>query len=197
MDTSIPLPSAQMQEIYQLVEQVAVTNATVLITGETGVGKEIVACMIHSTSSRKGKPFKVVNCSAFPDNGLLQSELFGHERGAFTGATYQRLGMFEQADTGTLFLDEVGEMGQEVQAMFLRTLETQEFTRLGGDKTIRTDVRVIAATNKRLETAVKNKQFREDLYYRLNRFHIDVPPLRERREDISLLIDAFIAETEC
>ena len=194
MDTSISLPSAQMQEIYRLVEQVAVTNATVLITGETGVGKEIVACMVHGTSPRKGKPFKVVNCSAFPDNGLLQSELFGHERGAFTGATYQRLGMFEQADTGTLFLDEVGEMGQEVQAMFLRTLETQEFTRLGGDKTIRTDVRVIAATNKRLETAVKNKQFREDLYYRLNRFHIHVPPLRERREDISLLIDAFIAE---
>ena len=125
MYTSISLPSALMQRIYQQVEQVAQTKAVVLITGETGVGKEVIAQEIHNTSSRKHQPFKTVNCSAFPDNGLLQSELFGHERGAFTGATTQRAGMFEQADSGTLFLDEIGEMFFEVQSMFLRVLETQ------------------------------------------------------------------------
>ena len=195
-DKSLPiaLTSAAMQEIYHQVEQVAPIETTVLITGDTGVGKEIIAHKIHKVSLRKNKPFKVINCSAFPDNGLLQSELFGHEKGAFTGAIHQREGVFEQVDTGTLFLDEIGEMSPEVQAMFLRLLETQEFTRLGGNRTIRVDVRVFAATNKCLATAIKDKKFREDLYYRLNRFHIHIPPLRERREDILPLVDAFIAE---
>ena len=135
-DKSLPiaLTSAAMQEIYHQVEQVAPIETTVLITGDTGVGKEIIAHKIHKDSQRKDKPFKVINCSAFPDNGLLQSELFGHEKGAFTGAIHQRAGVFEQVDTGTLFLDEIGEMSPEVQAMFLRVLEIQEFTRLGGNR---------------------------------------------------------------
>ena len=190
----ITLTSAPMQNIYHQIDQVAQTDTTVLITGDTGVGKEIVAQKIHSASLRKGKPFKAVNCSAFLDNGLLQSELFGHEKGAFTGATRQRMGVFEQIDTGTLLLDEVSEMSAEVQAMFLRVLETQEFTRVGGNRTIKSDVRVVAATNKCLETAIKNNLFRDDLYYRLNHFPIHIPPLRERREDILPLVDAFISE---
>ena len=194
MDASICLPSAPMQQIYQQVDQVAPTKAIVLITGETGVGKEVIAQEIHNTSSRKDKPFKTVNCSAFPDNGLLQSELFGHERGAFTGATAQRAGLFEQADGGTLFLDEIGEMFFEVQSMFLRVLEIQAFTRLGGNKTVQADVRIIAATNQDLAAAVENGKFRRDLYYRLNGFSIHIPPLRNRREDILPLIDAFISE---
>ena len=190
----IALTSAPMRKIYDQIEQVAPTDTTVLITGDTGVGKEIVAHKIHNASLRKDRPFKIINCSAFPDNGLLQSELFGHEKGAFTGATHQRKGVFEQADTGTLFLDEVAEMSAEVQAMLLRVLETQEFTRVGGNRTIKADVRVLTATNKCLETGVKNKLFREDLYYRLNHFPIHIPPLRERREDIPPLVDAFISE---
>ena len=193
-DVPITLPSAAMQKIYQQVQQVAPTNATVLITGETGVGKEVIATTIHRLSSRNRKPFQATNCSTFPDNGMLQSALFGHEKGAFTGASAQRAGLFEQANKGTLFLDEIGEMSPEVQTMFLRVLETQEFTRLGGSKTVRTDVRVITATNKCLETAVANKKFREDLYYRLNHFHIHIPALRERREDIPCLIDTFISQ---
>ena len=152
----IILPSASMQKIYHKVAQVALTEVPVLITGDTGVGKEIIAHKIHSTSPRKDRPFKVINCSVFPENGLLQSEIFGHEKGAFTGATHQRKGLFEQADTGTLFLDEIGEMSGEVQVKFLRVLETQEFTRLGGNRNIRTNVRIIAATNKRLEPAPKD-----------------------------------------
>ena len=194
MDTSISLPSAPMQQIYQQVQQVAPTKAIVLITGETGVGKEIIAQGIHRTSSRRDKPFKTVNCGAFPDNGLLQSELFGHERGAFTGAASRRAGMFEQADGGTLFLDEIGEMFSEVQAMFLRVLETQAFTRLGGNKTVQADVRIITATNQDLAAAVENGKFRRDLYYRLNGFPIHIPPLCERREDISPLVTAFISQ---
>ena len=190
----IILKSAPMQEIYRLVEQVAPTKGAVLITGETGVGKEIIACKIHDSSPRRDKPFKAINCSALPDSGLLRSELFGHEKGAFTGATYRRIGLFEQADAGTLFLDEIGDMNPEVQAMLLRVLETQEFTRLGGNRTVKVDVRVITATNKCLETALKNDGFREDLYYRLNRFHIHIPPLRERRDDILPLVDTFITE---
>ena len=190
----ITLTSVPMQKIYDQLEQVAPTETTVLITGDTGVGKEIIADKIHNASLRKEKLFKAVNCSAFPDNGLLRSELFGHEKGAFTGATHQRKGVFEQVDTGTLLLDEVSEMSAEVQAMFLRVLETQEFTRVGGNRTIKTDVRVVAATNKCLITEIKNNTFREDLYYRLNHFPIDIPPLRERREDIPPLVDAFISE---
>lgn len=190
----ILLQSAQMRQIYQQVQQVAPTNAIVLITGETGVGKEIIAQAIHDTSVRHDRPFRVVNCSAFPENGLLQSELFGHEKGAFTGATAQRIGMFEHANGGTLFLDEIGEMPFEVQSMFLRVLEIQVFTRLGGNKNIETNVRIIAATNKDLAATVKSGAFRQDLYYRLNGFHIHIPPLRERREDIPLLVAAFVSE---
>ena len=190
----ITLPSVPMQQVYHRVAQVAPTEVPVLITGETGVGKEIIAHKIRSASSRKDRPFKVINCSVFPENGLLQSEIFGHEKGAFTGATQQRKGLFEQAHTGTLFLDEIGEMTGEVQVKFLRVLETQEFTRLGGNRNIRTNVRVIAATNKRLEPASKDNGFRNDLYYRLNLFRIHIPALREHREDIPPLVDAFLAE---
>ena len=190
----ITLPSVAMQRIYHKVAQVAPTEVPVLITGDTGVGKEIIAHKIHNESQRKDSPFKIINCSVFPDNGLLQSEIFGHEKGAFTGATHQRKGLFEQANSGTLFLDEIGEMSAEVQVKFLRLLETQEFTRLGGNTTIATDVRIIAATNKRLEQTPKNNGFRNDLYYRLNLFSIHIPPLRERREDIPPLINAFLSE---
>ena len=185
--------SAPMQTVLRQVAQVAPTKATVLITGETGVGKDVIAQAIHDSSPRKARPFKAVNCGAFYQD-LLQSELFGHERGAFTGATSQRRGVFEQADGGTLFLDEVGEMSPEVQVKFLRVLETQEFTRLGGEKNIKVDVRIIAATNINLATSVRQKKFRQDLYYRLNLFRIQIPPLRDRREDIPLFISAFISE---
>lgn len=190
----IILPSVAMQQIYDRIIQVGPTEIPVLITGDTGVGKEIIANKIHDASLRRTKPFKVINCSVFPDNGLLQSEIFGHERGAFTGATHQREGLFEQANTGTLFFDEIGEMSAEVQAKFLRVLEDQEFTRLGGNRIIKTDVRFIAATNKCLETAIKIKGFRDDLYYRLNLIRIHIPPLRKRPEDIQPLVDAFISE---
>ncbi len=185
--------SEPMRKVWHQVEQVAPTDATVLITGETGVGKEVVAQEIHKRSSRKDRLFKAVNCGVFYQD-LLQSELFGHEKGAFTGATSQRRGVFELADGGTLFLDEIGEMSPEVQVKFLRVLETQEFVRLGGEKSVKVDVRIIAATNVNLETFVKDKKFRQDLYYRLNLFHIQIPPLRDRREDIPLFVDAFISE---
>ena len=185
--------SAPMQVVLRQVAQVAPTKATVLITGETGVGKDVIAQAIHEGSPRKNRAFKAVNCGAFYQD-LLQSELFGHERGAFTGATSQRRGVFEQANGGTLFLDEVGEMSPEVQVKFLRVLETQEFTRLGGEKNIKVDVRIIAATNIDLATSVKQKRFRQDLYYRLNLFRIQIPPLRDRREDIPLFVSAFISE---
>ena len=185
--------SAPMQVVLRQVAQVAPTNATVLITGETGVGKDVIAQAIHESSPRKTRPFKAVNCGAFYQD-LLQSELFGHERGAFTGATNQRRGVFEQADGGTFFLDEVAEMSPEVQVKFLRVLETQEFTRLGGERDIKVDVRIIAATNVNLATSVRQKKFRQDLYYRLNLFRIQIPPLRDRREDIPLFVSAFIPE---
>ena len=176
-----------------MIRLVAPTNATVLIRGESGVGKELIANAIHNHSRRQDKPYRTINCGALYRE-LLESELFGHERGAFTGATTRKLGLFEQANGGTLLLDEVGEMGPETQVKFLRVLEGQEFTRLGGDKPIKTDVRIIAATNADLEEAVKNGKFRNDLYHRINRFPIRVPPLRERREDIPLLVSAFIKE---
>ena len=185
--------SAPMQAVLRQVEQVAPTRATVLITGETGVGKDVIAEAIHESSPRKNRAFKAVNCGAFYQD-LLQSELFGHEKGAFTGASNQRRGVFEQADGGTLFLDEVGEMSPEVQVKFLRILEKQEFTRFGGEKNIKVDVRIIAATNINLAKSVKDRKFRQDLYYRLNLFRIHIPPLRDRREDIPLFIDAFISE---
>ncbi len=185
--------SEPMQKVWHQVEQVAPTNSTVLITGETGVGKEVIAQEIHKRSPRKDKLFKAVNCGVFYQD-LLQSELFGHEKGAFTGATSQRRGLFELADGSTLFLDEIGEMSPEVQVKFLRVLETQEFTRLGGERNVHVNVRIIAATNINLEQSVKDKEFRQDLYYRLNLFHIQIPPLRDRREDIPLFVDAFISE---
>ncbi len=185
--------SKPMVDLFRLIRQVAPTNATVLITGESGVGKELIAKAIHNHSRRREKTFKAINCGALYRE-LLESELFGHERGAFTGAVSRKLGVFEQADGGTLFLDEIGEMGVETQIKFLRVLEEQEFTRLGGAQTIRVDVRMIAATNKDLEEAVKDKEFRIDLYHRINRFRLRVPPLRERREDIPLLVSAFIKE---
>ena len=185
--------SAPMQVVLRQVAQVAPTKATVLITGETGVGKDVIAQAIHENSPRKDKPFKAVNCGAFYKD-LLQSELFGHEKGSFTGATTQRRGVFEQADGGTLFLDEVAEMSPEVQVKFLRVLETQEFTRLGGERNIKVDVRIIAATNVDLAASVKQKKFRQDLYYRLNLFRIQIPPLRDRREDIPSFVSAFISE---
>ena len=189
----IQLPSAAMREVYEKVERFAEAEVPVLITGETGVGKEIIAREIHRTSARNGKPFIAVNCSTFPDNGLLESQIFGHEKGAFTDATYQRKGDFERADTGTLFFDEIGDMHIEAQPKFLRVLENQAFTRLGGTQTIRTDVRIVAATNKDIKALVAAKKFREDLYYRLALFEIRIPPLRERREDIPPLVDVFLS----
>ena len=185
--------SEPMQAVLRQVAQVAPTKVTVLITGETGVGKDVIAQAIHEGSPRKHRPFKAVNCGTFYQD-LLQSELFGHEKGAFTGATNQRRGVFEQANGGTLFLDEVGEMSTEVQVKFLRVLETQEFTRLGGERNIKVDVRIIAATNVDLAASVQQKKFRQDLYYRLNLFRIQIPPLRARREDIPLFVSAFIPE---
>ena len=190
---SIIAESAAMQAVLHQVTQVASTKATVLITGETGVGKDVIAEAIHENSPRKERPFKAVNCGAFYYD-LLQSELFGHEKGAFTGAISQRRGMFEQADSGTLFLNEVAEMSPEVQVKFLRVLEKQEFTRLGGEKNIKVDVRIIAATNVDLATAIKQKKFRQDLYYRLNLFRIHIPPLRDRPKDIQPLVNMFISK---
>ena len=184
--------SEQMQAVYRYVDQVAPTKATVLITGETGVGKEIIAQAIHESSPRKEGPFKIVNCGGIPTE-LIQSELFGHERGAFTSAIREHRGVFEQADRGTLFLDEVGEMPLEAQAHFLRVLEKQEFSPIGAEKTIKVDVRVIAATNLNLKTSVTQKKFREDLYYRLNLFRIQVPPLRNRRSDIPNLASGLVS----
>ena len=185
--------SKQMLELFRKIRLVAPTKATVLITGESGVGKELIAKAIHNHSPRRDNAYKPINCAAL-HRELLESELFGHERGAFTGATATKRGVFEQADGGTLFLDEIGEMALETQVKFLRVLEEHEFTRLGGDKTFHVDVRVIAATNKDLESAVQDYTFRADLYYRINRFPLPVPPLRERREDIPLLVTAFIRE---
>ena len=185
--------SESMQAVLRQVAQVAPTKVPVLITGETGVGKDVIAQAIHANSLRKNRPFKTVNCGAFYQD-LLHSELFGHEPGAFTGATSQRRGVFEQADGGTLFLDEIGEMSHEVQVTFLRILETQVFTRLGGETDIKVDVRIVAATNADLETKMLNGEFRQDLYERLSVFPIAIPPLRERREDIPALVKLFISE---
>ncbi len=181
----------KMQMIYKLIENVAPTDATVLIQGESGTGKELVARAIHQNSLRKDKPFVVINCSAYPAT-LLESELFGHEKGAFTGATRNRLGRFEQANRGTVFLDEIGEISTSAQIKFLRVLQTKKFERLGGDQTLTVDVRILAATNKDLLNEVKNSNFREDLYYRLNVIPIQLPPLRDRRNDIPLLALHFL-----
>jgi two-component system response regulator HydG len=181
----------QMQVIYKLIEDVAPTDATVLIQGESGTGKELVARAIHNQSLRKNKPFVVINCSAYPAT-LLESELFGHEKGSFTGAIRRKTGRFEQADGGTVFLDEIGEISPSAQIKLLRVLQSQKFERLGGEKTLTVNVRVLAATNKDLLQEVKNASFREDLYYRLNVIPIQLPPLKDRRNDIPLLAKHFL-----
>ncbi len=185
--------SDAMEEVLNLAGRVASSNATVLLRGESGTGKELVAKAIHYHSQRAGFPLIKVNCSALPET-LLESELFGHEKGAFTGAAAKRIGRFEAADKGTLFLDEIGELTPGMQIKLLRVLQEREFERLGGNQTIKTDVRVIAATNKDIEKALKDGSFREDLYYRLNVVSIVLPPLRERKEDIPGLIDHFVTK---
>src|SRR5687767_9588933 len=182
--------SPALRAVLEAVKRAAPTNATVMLLGESGVGKELVARTIHRNSSRAGQRFVQVNCAAIPEE-LIESELFGHEKGSFTGATEKQVGKFEQADRGTIFLDEVGDMSQKTQAKVLRVLQDQEVERLGSARTIKVDVRVIAATNKNLEEAIERGEFREDLFFRLNVIPIVVPPLRERREDIPLLVQHF------
>src|SRR6266481_8778127 len=183
--------SEPMQKVFKLIGQLAGSDATALITGESGTGKELVARAIYHHGNRSQQPFLAVNCAAIPEQ-LLESELFGHERGAFTGATNQRIGKFEQCNNGTIFLDEIGDMTPATQTKILRVLQSGTFERVGGNQPIEVDVRVIAATNKPLEQAVASRQFREDLFYRLNVVRIEVPPLRDRREDIRLLVNYFL-----
>ncbi len=183
--------SRGMQEVYDLIARVSQSDTTVLLVGESGVGKELVAHAIHYNSARAGKPFVKVNCAALPEN-ILESELFGHEKGAFTGAHAQRKGRFELADDGTIFLDEIGDLTPHMQIRLLRVLQEREFERVGGTETIRANVRVITATNRNLEEMIERGSFRQDLYYRLNVFPIHVPPLRERKTDILLLADFFV-----
>jgi transcriptional regulator with GAF, ATPase, and Fis domain len=184
--------SAAIRQILEQVKTVAPLDATVLILGETGTGKELIASAIHNLSPRRRNNFVRFNCAAVPA-GLLESDLFGHERGAFTGALTRKLGRFEVADKGTLFLDEIGDMPLEVQAKLLRVLQEQEFERLGSTQTQHVNVRVVAATNCNLTKMMADKQFRNDLYFRLNVFPITIPPLRERREDIGDLVNAFVS----
>ncbi|MFN2385168.1 MAG: sigma-54 interaction domain-containing protein, partial [Thermoanaerobaculia bacterium] len=185
--------SRAWKEALLQVGRVAPSDTTVLITGESGTGKEVISRMIHEGSPRSGKPFVAINCAALPEQ-LLESELFGYERGAFTGAVGTKVGRLEQAAGGTLFLDEITEMSAVVQAKFLRVLQEREFQRLGGTRTLKADVRVIAATNRDLAAAIASERFREDLYYRLNVFEIHVPPLRERPEDVLPLAEMFLEE---
>ena len=187
--------SPAMQKIYKLVGQVARSDAAVLLIGESGTGKELVARAIYANSSRAARPYVAINCAAIPD-ALLESELFGHERGAFTGALGQRIGKFERADGGTIFLDEIGDMPLALQAKLLRVLQNGEFQRVGGDQTLRTQVRVIAATNRDLAIMVKEKSFREDLFYRINVVQIQLPPLRDRPEDVLPLAEHFLRRAE-
>jgi two-component system nitrogen regulation response regulator NtrX len=183
--------SPEMQKIRRLIEQSAPSDSRILITGENGTGKELVAREIHRKSERSGRPFVEVNCAAIPDT-LLESELFGHEKGAFTSASYRRRGKFELADTGTLFLDEVADMSASAQAKVLRVIQEMKFERIGGEEQIEVDVRIIAATNKDIREEIRQGRFREDLYFRLNVIPIQVPPLRERKEDLRPLIDYFV-----
>jgi DNA-binding NtrC family response regulator len=185
--------SKGINDVYRMIENLKDSCATVLIQGESGTGKELVAQTIHQTSTRKNHPFVALNCGAIPAN-LIESELFGHERGAFTTAMYQRKGKFEIAHGGTLFLDEIGELDRELQVRLLRVLQEKEFQRVGGNRSYKTDVRIIAATSRDLKKAVQSGHFRDDLFYRLNVVPIHIPPLRERREDIPLLLDHFFKE---
>jgi len=183
--------SGALQKVLSLVSKVAPTDATVLITGETGTGKELVARAVHQRSRRSARAFVSVNCAAIP-HGLIASELFGHEKGSFTGAMRRRLGRFELAEGGTIFLDEVGELPAETQIALLRVLQEHEFERVGGTRSIQTNVRVIAATNRNLQAAIAAGTLRSDLFYRLQVFPIEIPPLRERREDIAVLVEYFL-----
>jgi len=185
--------SLEMQELVQVVQHVAPTDITVLITGESGVGKEVIAHAIHGASRRSKKAMVTVNCGAIPE-GIIESELFGHERGSFTGASSERKGYFELADGGTIFLDEIGELPLATQVKFLRILENGEFLRVGSSNARKVDVRVIAATNKDLEQEVRNGNFRQDLFYRLRSVNVRIPALRERKEDIPLLFEKFVEE---
>jgi Nif-specific regulatory protein len=183
--------SPKMKQVYNVIERISGSDVTVLVRGETGTGKELVAAAIHKRSSRKEEPFVKLNCAAISDN-LIESELFGHEKGAFTDAKEMRKGRFELADGGTLFLDEIGDISAPAQVKLLRVLQEREFERVGGSKTVKVNVRLVAATNRNLEQMVKEGKFREDLYYRLNVIPIDLPPLRERGEDIKLLVNFFL-----
>jgi two-component system NtrC family response regulator len=189
--THIVYGSPKMEEVMGLVARVAPSQTTILIRGESGTGKELIANAIHYASPRSAKPWVKMSCAAIPET-LLESELFGHERGAFTGATQRRIGRFEEADGGSIFLDEIGDLSPSTQVKLLRILQNKEFQRLGSNLILKTDVRVITATHRDLEEAIKKGLFREDLYYRLNVISILLPPLRERREDIPLLIDLFL-----
>lgn len=185
--------SSALQRVLEQVAIVAPTDATVLIHGETGTGKELIARAIHKLSRRRQRSFVAMNCAAIP-TGLLESDLFGHEKGAFTGAVMQRKGRFELADGGSLFLDEIGDISLELQPKLLRAVQEQEFERLGSTRTIQVDVRMIAATHRNLSDMIRERSFREDLFYRLNVFPIELPPLRERREDIPLLVNYFVSK---
>ncbi len=185
--------SKEMRDVYSRIAQIADTKSTVLITGESGTGKELVAKAIHYNSSRRDKPFIAINCAAIPET-LIEAELFGHEKGAFTDAQARRQGQFELADKGTLFLDEIGDLSLATQAKILRVLQEREFTRIGGVKPLMVDIRLIAATNKNLDEAMSKGVFREDLYYRINVVPVHLPPLRERREDIPLLVNHILAK---
>jgi DNA-binding NtrC family response regulator len=185
--------SAVMRQVFDTISRAAPSKASILITGESGVGKELVADAIHELSTRRGKPLVKVHCAAIPDT-LIESELFGHEKGAFTGATSRRRGRFELAHEGTLFLDEIGEVDQNIQIKLLRVLQEKKFERVGGEETLEVDVRIVAATNKDLKTETEQGRFRDDLYFRLNVVNIHVPPLRERKDDLPLLLNAFLSE---
>jgi two-component system response regulator AtoC len=184
--------SQQMVEVFKTIAKIAEFKTTVLVTGESGVGKELVARALHSRSSRKGAPFVAINCGAIPEN-LLESELFGHKKGAFTDATSDKRGLFEEASSGTLFLDEIGELPLNLQVKLLRVLQEETIRRLGDSRDVAVDVRIVAATHRDLAAEVKAGRFREDLFYRINVLHVAIPPLRERREDVALLIDHFVA----
>ena len=185
--------SPAIQKVLEQVAIVAPTDSTVLLHGETGTGKELIARAIHKLSSRRERPYVRMNCAAIP-SGLLESELFGHEKGAFTGALMQRKGRFEMADRGSLFLDEIGDISLELQPKLLRAIQEQEFERLGSSKTMQVNVRLIAATHRDLRAMIRDEMFREDLFYRFNVFPIEIPPLRERREDIPLLVNYFVSK---
>ena len=185
--------SAALLKVLQQVAIVAPTDSTVLLHGETGTGKELIARAIHNLSSRRDRPYVRMNCAAIP-SGLLESELFGHEKGAFTGALIQRKGRFELADGGSLFLDEIGDISLELQPKLLRAIQEQEFERLGSTRTIQVNVRLIAATHRDLRAMIRDEKFREDLFYRFNVFPIEIPPLRERRDDIPLLVSFFVSK---